>query len=257
MFVFLIIFFSIVFESFPISSSGHIFLLKQYMYPYYKDISALVLDDIDYLVHGATAIVSALFFGRRWIKYVKTLPRSLPMLARLIVLGFIAESATLACYMLFSFVTIRMSLLGSGFIVTSCALYSLRYCSKYTRFPWQWSDALILGCAQGIALLPGISRFGLTFAAARWLGFAPLKALETSFLLLWPINIAACVWGLIKLHQHHSLDILNFSAVFIMIIASGVSLLCFYGISRLINADKLWIFSGYALVLASIVMMLR
>ena len=44
-------------------------------------------------------------------------------------------------------------------------------------------DAIIIGCAQAVAILPGISRSGSTVGAALALGLSPLAAAEFSFLL--------------------------------------------------------------------------
>ena len=46
-----------------------------------------------------------------------------------------------------------------------------------------WSVALAIGCAQALAILPGISRSGTTLAVALALGVAPVLAAEFSFLL--------------------------------------------------------------------------
>ena len=46
-----------------------------------------------------------------------------------------------------------------------------------------WAAAALIGCAQAIAIVPGISRSGSTVAAALALGVAPVRAAEFSFLL--------------------------------------------------------------------------
>ncbi|MBD3646872.1 MAG: undecaprenyl-diphosphate phosphatase, partial [Pseudomonadales bacterium] len=46
-----------------------------------------------------------------------------------------------------------------------------------------WRDALLIGCAQAFAILPGITRSGTTVATALALGMSPLAAAEFSFLL--------------------------------------------------------------------------
>lgn len=47
-------------------------------------------------------------------------------------------------------------------------------------------DALIVGCAQALALIPGTSRSGVTMTAARFLGFKRDEAARFSFLLGMP-----------------------------------------------------------------------
>lgn len=54
-------------------------------------------------------------------------------------------------------------------------------------------DALLVGCAQMFALIPGVSRSGSTMTAARALGFARPAAARFSFLMSMPITVAAVV----------------------------------------------------------------
>jgi undecaprenyl-diphosphatase len=258
MYSLMLVFFSIVLESFPISSSGNILLLKSIMQMYSHSIfNPVLLDALDYLVHGVIACVVAVFFFKQWIRFFITFPRSLPIIIKLMAIGCIIESVTMIWYVIISSFVIPLSILSFDFLITSVALLSLRYCTIQKKVSLTWCDGLIVGLAQGVSLLPGISRFGMTFVVARWLGFANEKAFGISFLIGWPINIAAFVVGFMKLYQHNLLDILNFSFVFIMMIAGSVSLISFYCVSRLIRANKLWIFSGYTMVLALIVMLMR
>ena len=54
-----------------------------------------------------------------------------------------------------------------------------------------WGRALIIGCAQIFALIPGASRAGTTITMARWLGFERVDAARFSMLLSIPAIIAA------------------------------------------------------------------
>ena len=58
----------------------------------------------------------------------------------------------------------------------------------YTRGPGL-SGALLVGCAQALALVPGTSRSGITITAALLLGFARPAAARFSFLLAIPIGL--------------------------------------------------------------------
>jgi undecaprenyl-diphosphatase len=60
-------------------------------------------------------------------------------------------------------------------------------------------DALIIGLAQALALIPGTSRSGITITAALFLGLKRQAAARFSFLLSIPIIIAAIVYELAKL----------------------------------------------------------
>jgi undecaprenyl-diphosphatase len=54
-----------------------------------------------------------------------------------------------------------------------------------------WDGALLIGCFQAIALIPGTSRSGITMTAARLLGFERIEAARFSMLMAIPVIIAA------------------------------------------------------------------
>ena len=56
-----------------------------------------------------------------------------------------------------------------------------------------WSEAVLIGSAQILALLPGISRSGSTMAAGLWRGLSHEDAARFSFLLATPVILAAGV----------------------------------------------------------------
>ena len=56
-----------------------------------------------------------------------------------------------------------------------------------------WGSALWIGAAQAFALLPGISRSGMTVVAGLWRGLGPVAAAEFSFLLSVPAILGAAL----------------------------------------------------------------
>jgi undecaprenyl-diphosphatase len=56
-----------------------------------------------------------------------------------------------------------------------------------------WRDALWIGSAQAISLVPGVSRSGVTIAAALSRGFTRQEAARFSFLLATPVIVGAGV----------------------------------------------------------------
>lgn len=59
-------------------------------------------------------------------------------------------------------------------------------------------DALVIGLAQALALIPGVSRSGVTITAGRFLGLSPDAAARFSFLLAIPIIAAAGGYGALR-----------------------------------------------------------
>ena len=64
-----------------------------------------------------------------------------------------------------------------------------------------WREALIVGLAQAVALIPGTSRSGITMTAALFLGLKRQAAARFSFLLSIPVILAATCYELLKLAQ--------------------------------------------------------
>jgi undecaprenyl-diphosphatase len=58
----------------------------------------------------------------------------------------------------------------------------------------RWLDALLVGLAQVVALVPGVSRSGATMTAGRALGFTRADAAVFSFLMSMPITAAAAIF---------------------------------------------------------------
>jgi undecaprenyl-diphosphatase len=61
-----------------------------------------------------------------------------------------------------------------------------------------WGDALLVGCAQAVSLVPGVSRSGITITAALVRGFRREDAARFSFLLATPVIVGA---GSLKMMQ--------------------------------------------------------
>ena len=64
---------------------------------------------------------------------------------------------------------------------------------------WTLRDALIMGFAQAMALIPGVSRSGATISAARFLGYERDGAARLSFLMALPVTLGAVLVKVPKL----------------------------------------------------------
>lgn len=70
-----------------------------------------------------------------------------------------------------------------------------------------WSDALWIGLAQALALLPGLSRSGITLTAGLWCGLKRPAALRFSFLQSIPIVAASGAYKLRQLLKGQELEL--------------------------------------------------
>lgn len=96
-----------------------------------------------------------------------------------------------------------------GFLITGALLLSSRWAPPGTRDHPSVLQAVLVGTAQGIAVLPGVSRSGSTIVLALWLGIRPARAFELSMLVSLP-----AVLGAVVLEARHVNEISgHFSAV--------------------------------------------
>lgn len=136
-------------------------------------------------------------------------------------------------------------LVGVMLLVTAVFLFMIRkFNFKKQTTELTIKEVIIIGCAQAVALIPGISRSGATIFGASMMKLSRKSAFDFSFLLYIPISTLALVAS-IK-------DILNFSALEIIIgivvsfVGTYVALKLFY---RIMLRGKLIYFSIYCLVM--------
>lgn len=84
-------------------------------------------------------------------------------------------------------------LTGAGLIFTGCVLFAVRYLRPGDRSAPTYLGALAIGLAQVVAILPGVSRSGMTIAAALALGVGGTAAAEFSFLVSLPVIAGAAL----------------------------------------------------------------
>lgn len=87
------------------------------------------------------------------------------------------------------------ALTATALILMGVILWAADRFSRMTRdlTTMRWLDAVLIGIAQVVALVPGVSRSGSTITAGRVLGFNRESAAVFSFLMSMPITAAAIV----------------------------------------------------------------
>ncbi|MEQ1664161.1 MAG: undecaprenyl-diphosphate phosphatase [Bdellovibrionales bacterium] len=108
----------------------------------------------------------------------------------------------------------------------------------------KWQDALKMGCAQALALVPGTSRSGATIIGGLFFGLSRKAATEFSFFLAIPTLFAATIYEVIK---HHDLFNANDFEMFVVgSVASFIS--AFFAVKallRYISKNDFTIFAWY------------
>lgn len=176
-------------EWLPISSTGHLEIAEQFL-----GLKMPILFDV--LLHVGTLMVILLFF-RKDIKRITSALARLDFrnedgkLVPLIIVGTIPTALIGLAFgeqIENTFQTVMP--IAIAFILCGIILYSTKAAKEKTD-KINYLAALIIGTAQGIAIIPGISRSGATIAAALLLGIKREKAFKFSFLLSIPAIIGA------------------------------------------------------------------
>lgn len=116
----------------------------------------------------------------------------------------------------------------------------------------QWWQAAAMGFAQGVAVVPGLSRSGLTITTGRLSGMTGAESTDFSFLMSIPIILASFVYECLR---GGSLQTLGFGSIvlaFVTAFVAGiVAIKCMLNLTRKI--DLRW-FAWYLLVLGGILL---
>lgn len=170
-------------EFFPVSSSGHLAMLEAL---FGGRPSGSLLFEV--AVHVATLIAIVVFYRARILELLTGLlqrdPIAIDYVAKLALGTLPAVVVGLSAKDRIEQVFSNPIGIGSALLVTGFIVVSTRWTApRATLAAPGWGAALVIGCAQAFAILPGISRSGSTVAAALALGIVPKAAAEFSFLL--------------------------------------------------------------------------
>jgi len=198
-------------EFLPISSSGHLVLGEFLLGVKFDDIS------FEVFLHFGTFLSVVIVFRRTiwsmlkavWLKaklifvsdvalsqsedwhlFLLIIAGSIPAgIAGVLFKNYVEKSFS-------SVIFVAVMLLFTGTVLLLTQFF------KATRAKLTFSDALLVGLAQTLAMLPGISRSGLTISTGIFKGVERSKSAEFSFLLSLPAVLGACLLELREVLSH-------------------------------------------------------
>ena len=146
---------------------------------------------------------------------------------------------------------------GYGFLVTAAVLLLTAWLSRRdgAKGPAEttWLDALLIGIAQMFAPLPGVSRSGLTIAAALALGLSRTWAVGFSLLIAVPAILGAAVFEIKDVNRSMLTSDRVGPAVAGTVLAGMVGYFAIIWLTRVVRSGRIWYFSLYLVVLAIVV----
>jgi undecaprenyl-diphosphatase len=179
-------------EFLPISSDGHLVITEELLGFHQEGIV------FEVAVHVATLLSVLIFFRARLLALLRGAlagsPEAFRYAAKLALATLPAVAAGLLALDFFEGLFEKPWTAGAGLIFTGACLWTTRGTLPAARSAEPtWGQALLIGCAQVLAIAPGISRSGTTMATALALGVAPLAAAEFSFLMAIPAIVGAAL----------------------------------------------------------------
>jgi undecaprenyl-diphosphatase len=242
-------------EWLPVSSTGHLRIAERLM-----GLQVPLLFDVT--LHVATLLVILLFFrtdiknilvalGRRDFKSEdgKLIPLIIVGIVPAALMGVVFGDALDTNFN-------SLLALGVGFIVSGVVLYVSKF-SRERKDGITYVDALLIGIAQGVALIPSISRSGMTIAIALLLGISRKKAFKFSFLLLVPAVIGA--EGLTLYQQRAELTLASIGLTEIIVgcaVAIFVSFVALKLLWKTLANKKFYLFAFYCWLLGAVLLAL-
>jgi undecaprenyl-diphosphatase len=229
-------------EFLPISSSGHLVLAKELLGFTDAGLTAVVF------LHFGTLVALIVFFAKKiWRIICGAFSRQRE--ARVdnwkLILFIVLASIPAALVGLLAREPLdrifAQPLYVPFFLVGTGLLLLLTRWKRARQHSLGLSDALIIGIAQAAAILPGLSRSGLTIGTGLLLGLEEEEAFEFSFLLSIPAVAAA---NLLELK-----DIVSIGSPLVLVVgfgaSFGVGLAALWLLRKLVMSKKFWLFSFY------------
>ena len=236
-------------EFLPISSSGHLVLGQ----------NLLGLGDVgmrlNIFLHLGTLFSIVVFYfsklagiavSKDWKYCLKVAVSAIPAVIVYLLFGEFFDSA-------FS----NVNMVGVLLIFTGLMLIGTRFLAHGNK-DVNFLRSLIMGLGQAFALLPGVSRSGMTLAAARACGVAPEKSAEFSFLMSAPLIVGASALEIFESccsNVANSAEVSWSLAVYGCVISAVVGFFSLKLLVAMLRGKYFWLFGPYC-ILAGIVTLL-
>ncbi len=202
-------------EFIPVSSTGHLLLLGHFIGFESKEKTFEVLIQLGAIM----AILSV--YAQRLLKVTRALPHD--PAARNFVVGIVLAFLPAAIIGMLAHDFIKTILFESPFTICIALILGGIVLLVVDRLPleprkfdamhYPWLMCLIIGFAQCLAMIPGVSRSGSTIVAALLLGANKRSAAEFSFFLAMPTMVGAFSLDLFRNYKAFSADDITIIAI--------------------------------------------
>ena len=244
-------------EFLPISSTGHLIIVGDLI-----DFLSKEKRDVFEIVIQLGSILSVVWLYQQRFKTVVRTIASDQQSQKFVLQLFVAflPLAILGLLFhhqikeaLFNPISVAIALIAGGLIILYIEKLSLK--SRVLKIEsMSIIDALKIGCAQALALIPGVSRAGATILGGMSFGLSRQVATEFSFFLAVPVMFAASGYDLLK--NRHLLTMDDAGLFAIGFIAAFLSaLIAIKTFIRYVAAQDFKVFAWYRIALGLLVLL--
>ena len=229
-------------EFLPVSSAAHLVLVSKY----YDFLNQNLL--IDICLHLGSLIAIIVYFRNdlfNFIKNKKFLIKILIGTIPIIPAGYIIYQTGMIDQLRNLKVIGWMSLVFGIFLYIS----DRKKIKKKIDLDFTNKSAIFIGVFQILALIPGVSRSGVTITSGRILGFSRFDSAKISFFLSIPTLAAASTLGIFNIYKEESVE-LNFLAIIAIIFSFIFSYITIALFLKFIQKFSLSIFIIYRIILS-------
>jgi len=246
-------------EFIPISSSGHLVLTREILG---WDDPGIVFD---IFLHLGTLIAVLIYFRKDWLKIIRSLfdkngDRRLFIYLIIATVPAFALGPFLNDYVENIFrdiLWVAAFLIITGFIFLSVEKYSDYKIEKKSTDKMTWKDALLIGLVQILALLPGISRSGVTIAAGMFRSLKRIEATRFSFLMATLAISGAGVYGALKATNGSYIDGYLIEIMVGLIVSAVVGYLSIKYLMKFLAHHRLNTFAIYLICLGTVILIIQ
>lgn len=237
-------------EFLPVSSTAHLVLVARVLG---VDPERFGLS-FDVALHLGTALAVLLYFARTWLELAGDLLKLRLRMPLLILVGTLPAALAGAAFESQIETGLRAPAYVAAFLIIGSLIFVVAERFTIARRPLEsigFVDVLVMGVAQAIALLPGISRSGITISAGLYQGVRRADATRLSFLLATPVIVGATAKTLLDASRAEALFAVPevLAVGFLLSFLSGVLAVAF--MVRFLRVHSLIWFVPYRLVVAA------
>lgn len=227
-------------EFLPVSSSGHLLILQQVLRISENQLA------ISIILHLGTIGSLIVFF----FKDLLALLKNFKLLAALFLVTVITAGIGLAAKDFFENLFVSPKPVAISLAVTGLILISTKKLSSGKKENLNFKDAFILGIAQSIAIIPGISRSGITVSTLLFRKISPASSFRFSFLAAIPVIFGAAILEARKINLVLKEDFLFYFVGFWVSFFSG--LIALKILKLVLDKAKLYYCGYYCIIIAVI-----